>query len=243
LGGINIGTGQKFSRKFDIGENSVLLNVTFNNQTISATKSIIVIDSVDGVNVREYAASKNQWGFQTIFKGKNMGVKGVMVYVDSLPPSEVNACGAISTKALYSGEHTWKAKYRDVAIASGTLNVKETSELKISSIEIAPSYSAGSVVKAKIILMNTGSVDITGFETRTLAVNNDFAFMGDKAKREFSDQYNADIKPGETYEIPIQMTIPEKVSGVRPSGKYTITVNILLKNKTVDTKIVYTQVK
>jgi len=48
--------------------------------------------------------------------------------------------------------------------------------------------------------------------------NNDFAFMGDKAKREFSDQYNADIKPGETYEIPIQMTIPEKVSGVRPAG-------------------------
>jgi len=67
--------------------------------------------------------------------------------------------------------------------------------------------------------------------------------MGDKAKREFSDQYNADIKPGETYEIPIQMTIPEKVSGVRPSGKYTITVNILLGDKTVDTKIVNTQVK
>lgn len=243
LGGINIGTGQKLLKKFEIGENSILLNVTFNNQTISATKSIIVIDSVDGVNIREFSASKNQWGFQTTFKGKNMGVKGVIVYVDSLPPSEVNVCGAVSTKALYSGEHTWKAQYRDVDIASGTFNIKETSELKISSIEIAPSYSAGSVVKAKIILINTGSMAITGFGTRTVALNNDFAFMGDKAKREFSDQYNADIKPGEAYEIPIQMTIPEKVSGVRPAGKYTITVNILLGDKTVDTKVVNTQVK
>jgi hypothetical protein len=243
LGGINIGTGQKLSRKFEIGENSVLLNVTFNNQTISAKKSIIVIDSVDGVNIREFAASKNQWGFQTMFKGKNTGVKGVIVYVDSLPPSEVNACGSVSTIALYSGEHTWKAQYRDAGIASGTFNIKETSELKISRIEIAPGYSAGSVVEAKIILMNTGSVAITGFGTKTLAVNNDYAWMGDKAKREYSDQYNADIKPGETYEIPIQMTIPEKVSGVRPSGKYTITVDILLDGKTVDTKIVNTQVK
>jgi len=242
LGGINIGTGQKLLKQFGPGENSLLLNVTFNNQTISAKKSIIVIDSVDGVNIREYASSKNQWGFQTTFKGKNTGVKGVMVYVDSLPPSEVNACGAVSTKALSSGNHTWKAQYRNVSIASGTFNIKETSELKISRIEIAPSYTAGSVVKAKIILMNTGSVAITGFGTQTLAINNDFAWMGDKAKREFSNQYNANIKPGESYEIPIQMTIPEKVSGVRPSGKYTITVGILLNDKTVDTKIVNTQV-
>lgn len=243
LGGINIGTGQKLSKKFGLGENSLLLNVTFNNTTLSAKKSIIVIDSVDGVNIREYAASKNQWGFQTTFKGKNTGVKGVIVYVDSLPPSEVNACGTVSTKALYSGEHTWKAQYRNASIASGTFNIKETSELKISRIEIAPSYLAGTVVKAKIILMNTGSVAITGFGTKTLAVNNDFAWMGDKAKREFSDQYNADIKPGKIYEIPIQMTIPEKVSGIRPSGKYTITVNILLADKTVDTKIVNTEIK
>jgi hypothetical protein len=91
--------------------------------------------------------------------------------------------------------------------------------------------------------MNTGSVTITGFETKTIAVNNDYAWMGDKAKREYSNQYNANIKPGASYDIPIQMTIPEKVSGIRPSGKYTITVNLLLQRKTVDTKIVTTQVK
>ncbi|MCX9084669.1 MAG: hypothetical protein OIN87_07740 [Candidatus Methanoperedens sp.] len=243
LSDINIGTGQKFSRKFEIGENFISLNVSFNNQTISARKSIVVIDSVDGINIRESAASKNQWGFQTTFKGKNMGVKGMIIYVDALPPSEVNTCGAVSTKALYSGEHKWKAKYRNADIASGTFNIKKTSDLKISRIEIAPGYTAGSVVKAKIILINTGSIDITGFETRTFALNNDFAFMGDKAKREYSDKYNAKIKPGETYEIPIQMTIPEKVSGVRPAGRYTITVDIFLGNKIVDTRVVNTQVK
>ena len=241
--GTNIGNDQKLLQKFEIGEHSVLLNMTFNDQTLSAKKSIFVIDSVDGITIREYAASKNQWGFQTMFKGKNTGVKGVMIYVDSSSPSEVNACGALSTKALYSGNHTWTAEYRGARIASGTFDIKETSELKIARIEIAPSYSAGSEVKAKIILMNTGSVAITDFETQTIAINNDYAWMGDKAKREFSDQYNADIQPGASYEIPIQMTIPEKVSGIRPSGKYSITVNLLLHGKTIDTKIVSTQVK
>jgi hypothetical protein len=243
LGDTNIGTGQKLLNKFDIGEHSILLNVTFNNQTISANKTIIVIDSVDGVTLLDYASSKNQWGFQTMFKGKKTGVEGVMVYVDSLPSSEVDACGAVSTKPLFSGNHIWKAQYRGVGIASGTFNIKEESELKIERIEIAPSYSAGSDVKAKIILINTGSVAITEFGTKTLAVNNNYAWMGDKARREYSDRYNANIKPGETYEIPIQMTIPEKVSGIRPSGQYTITVNILLNEKTVDTKIVNTEVK
>jgi len=70
LNGFNIGTGQKLSRKFEVGENSILLNVTFNNQTISATKSIIVIDSVDGVNIREFAASKKPVGIPDYVKRK-----------------------------------------------------------------------------------------------------------------------------------------------------------------------------
>jgi hypothetical protein len=241
--GTFIGTGQKLLQKFGVGDHSILLNVTFNGQTLSAKKSIQVIDSAEGIAMSEYPISKNQWGFQTTFKGKNKGVKEVMVYVDSLPPLQVNDCGAVSTKALFSGKHTWKAQYRDVSIASGTFNVKETSELKIDRIEIAPSYLAGSVVKAKLILVNTGSVAITEFTTNTLAVNNDYAWMGDRAKRQYSDEYNAEIKPGETYEIPIQMTIPEKVSGIRPSGKYTITVDVLLEGIKVDTKIVNTVVK
>ena len=238
-----IGTSRKLVQKFGVGEHSILLNVTFNNQTLSAKKSIQVIDSVDGITMNEYAVSKNQWGFQTMFKGKNTGVKEVMVYVDSLPPLQVNDCGAVSTTALSSGKHKWKAQYHGASIASGNFNIKETSDLKINRIEIAPSYTAGSVVKGKIILVNTGSVAVTEFATNTLAVNNDYAWMGDRAKRQYSDQYKADIDPGDTYEIPIQMTIPEKVSGVRPSGKYTITVDVLLNGVKVDTKIVNTVVK
>ncbi|PWB54754.1 MAG: hypothetical protein C3F06_03905 [Candidatus Methanoperedenaceae archaeon] len=238
-----IGTSQKLIQKFGVGDYSILLNVTFYGQALSAKKSIQVIDSVDGITMNEYAVSKNQWGFQTMFKGKNTGVKDVMVYVDSLPPLQVNDCGAASTKALFSGKHTWKARYHEANIASGTFDIKETSELKINRIEIAPGYTAGSVVKAKLVLMNTGSVAITEFATNTLVVNNDYAWMGDRAKRQYSDQYKADIDPGETYEIPIQMTIPEKVSGVRPSGKYTITIDALLNGVKVDTKIVNTVVK
>ena len=243
MNGTPIGTNQKLLQKFGIGEHLISLNVTFNNQTLSAKKSILVIDSVDGITMSQYPISNIQWGFQTMFKGKNIGVKEVMVYVDSLPPLQVNDCGATSTKALFSGKHKWKALYRDVNIASGTFDIKETNELKINRIEIAPIYTAGSVVKGKIILVNTGSVTITEFGTNTLAVNNDYAWMGDRAKREYWDQYKTNIEPGETYEIPIQMTIPEKVSGIRPSGKYTITVHLLLKSVKVDTKIVNTVVK
>jgi len=49
----------------------------------------------------------------------------VIVYVDSLPPSEVNADVAeVSTKALYSGVHTRKAQYRDVVIGNQVLSYK-----------------------------------------------------------------------------------------------------------------------
>lgn len=243
INGTPISTNQKFLQEFGVGEHLISLNVTFNNQTLSAKKSIQVIDSIDSITINEYAVSKNQWGFQTMFKGKITGVKEVMVFVDSLSPLQVNDCGAVSTKALFSGKHKWKAQYRDVNIASGTFNIKETNELKINRIEIAPGYTAGSVVKGKIILVNTGSMPIAEFTTNTLAVNNDYAWMGDRAKREYWDQYKANIEPGETYEISIQMTIPEKVSGIRPSGKYTITVYVLLKGVKVDTKIVNTVVK
>lgn len=241
--GTLIGTGRKLSRIFEIGDHSINLNVTFNNSSISVKKSIHVIDSVEGITVNNYEASKNQWGFQTVFRGKNAGVKGMQIYVDSLPPSQVNDCGAVLSKMLFAGKHTWKALYRGNNIAYGTFNIKETSDLKISKVEIAPSYTAGNTVKAKIILQNTGSINVSEFKTKTVAVNNDYSWMGDKARREYSTQYTADLKPGETYEIDVQMTIPEKVNGIRPSGKYTITISILLNEKTVDKKIVNTAVK
>lgn len=241
--GTFIGTGRKLSQIFEIGDHLISLNVTFNNSTISAKKSIHVIDSVEDITVGNFKVSKNQWGFQTAFKGKNSGVKGVHIYVDSLPPVQVNDCGGVQSAMLFAGKHTWKSLYHGKNIANGSFEIKESSDLKISKVEIAPSYTAGSAVKARIILLNTGSVNVSEFRTKTVAVNNDYSWMGDKARREYSNQYTADLKPGETYEIDVQMTIPEKVNGLRPSGKYTITISLLLKEKTVDKKIVNTVVK
>jgi hypothetical protein len=237
------GKSQKLSQKFDMGEHRVVLNVSFDNTTLTANQSIIVVDSVDGVSVRGSAASKNQWGFQAMYRGKAVGVKGVMVSVDSLPAAEVNPCGSLSTKSLFAGEHTWRAQFQGSIIGSGTFNLKEVSEIKIARIDVAPSYTAGSTVNGNIILKNTGSTTVTGFDIKTVAVNNNYAWMGDKAKKEFSDRYSADIKPGEIYEIPVRVTIPEKVSGIRPSGRYTITVTLIMKGQAIDTKAVNTEVK
>ncbi|VVB90642.1 Uncharacterised protein [uncultured archaeon] len=237
------GRSQKLSQKFDMGEHRVVLNVSFNNMTLTANQSVIVVDSVNGISLRDSAASKNQWGFQTMYRDKTAGVKGVMISVDSLPAAEVNPCGSLSTKSLFAGEHTWRAQLQGSTIGSGTFNIKKVSEIKIARVDVAPSYSAGSTVNGKIVLKNMGSTTVTGFDIKTVAVNNNYAWMGDKAKREFSDQYNADIKPGETYDIPVRVAIPEKVSGIRPSGKYTITVTLIMNGQTIDTKAVNTEVK
>ncbi len=241
--GKDAGSGQKIRKKFDKGEHRVILNVTFDGKTLTANQTTLVIDSTEGVSVRDSAASNNQWGFQTMYKGKKSGVKGVTVSVDSAAPSEVNACGYLPSKALMAGNYTWKAVYQGKTMGSGKFNIKEVNEIKITRLDIAKSYTAGSKVSAKIVLVNTGSTIVSGFEIRTLAVNNNYAFMGDKAKKEYVDQYNTDLKPGVNYDIPIGFTIPEKVSGIRPSGKYTITVSVVLNGRVVDKKIVNTEVK
>lgn len=241
--GNDAGQGQKIMRKFDKGEHRVILNVTFDNKTLTANQTTLVIDSAEGVSVHDSSASNNQWGFQTMYKGKKYGVKGVTVSVDSSKQSEVNACGYLSSKALMAGDYTWKAMYQGNTIGSGKFNIKEVNEVKITKLDIAKSYTAGSTVNAKIVVVNTGSTTVRGFEIITQAVNNNYAFMGDKAKREYIDRYNTDLKPGISYDIPIGFTIPEKVSGIRPSGKYTITVSLVLNGKFVDKKVVNTEVK
>ncbi len=237
------GNTQKLRQKFDIGEHQVALNVSFGNKTLQANQSIIVIDSIEGVSLRDAQASKNQWGFQTTYKGKNTGVKGVRISIDSSPPQEVNSCGQLSTKGLFAGKYAWKAEYQGKIIAYGTFDLKETSEIKITKINVAPSYRAGDTVNGKIILKNTGTTTIKAFEIKTIIINHRFEWMGDKAKKEYFTQYSSETKPGEVYEIPIQVTIPEKVSGIRPAGSYTITVNLILNGKIMDTKAVNTEVK
>jgi hypothetical protein len=243
IDGKDAGSGPELREKFDIGERRIMLTATFDDQTLTANQTTFVIDSVAGVSVGGNSASKNQWGFQTQYYGKNSGVKGVMVSLDSSAPSEVNDCGYLSSQPLMAGDHSWNSVFQGENIGSGKFNIKEVSEVKITGLDMAKSYIAGSRVSAKIVIMNTGSTIVTGFELRTLAVNNNYAFMGDKAKKEYIDQYKTDLKPGVSYDIPIGFTIPEKVSGIRPSGKYTITVSLVLNGQVVDKKIVSTEVK
>ncbi len=247
VNGKEAGNDQKLSRKLEVGKYNIALNVFFDNNTMNNMmtdrQTTIVIDSTDGVSLRNFQASKNQWGFQTTYGGKDSGVKGVSVSVDSETPSAVNACGFLSTKPLMAGDYTWKAVYQGKDIDSGTFNIKEASEIKISRIEVAPNYNAGDTVNGKIIVKNTGSVPVKDFKISTLVVNNNYAWMGDKAKREYSDSYTSDIKPGKIYEVPITVTIPEKVGGIRPSGRYSITVSLILNGQRTDMKIVNTQVK
>jgi hypothetical protein len=243
VNGKDAGSGLKLIQKFDKGEHLVTLTVTFDNKTLTANQTTLVIDTTDGVSVRDYSVSNNQWGFQTMYKGKKFGVKGVTVSVEPSAPSEVNTCGYLSSKALLAGDYAWKAMYQGKTTGSGKFNIKEVNEVKITRLDIAKSYTAGNSVNAKIVVVNSGSTTVTGFEIRTLAVNNNYAFMGDKAKKEYTDQYNTDLKPGVSYDIPIGFTIPEKVSGIRPSGQYTITISLVLNGNVVDKKVVNTEVK
>lgn len=241
--GKDAGSSPKLMNKFDIGEHRIMLTVNFDNKTLTTNQTTVVIDSIEGVSLRDSFDSKNQWGFQTQYNSKKFGVKGVTVSVDSSTPSEVNTCGYLASTALMAGDHTWNAMFHGKNVGSGKFNIKEVSEVKITRLNIAKSYTAGSIVNANIVVVNTGSTIVSGFEIRTLAVNNNYAFMGDKAKKEYVDQYKTDLKPGVNYDIPIGFTIPEKVSGIRPSGKYTITVSLVLNGQVVDKKIVNTEVK
>ncbi len=243
VNGKEAGSGKKLSRRLEVGEHHIALDVFFDNKTLIARQTTIVIDSADGVSLRNSQASKNQWGFQTMYMSKDFGVKGVAVSIDSETPSEVNPCGFLSTKPLMAGDHTWKAVYQGRDIASGTFNIKEVSEIMISRIEVASNYNAGDTVNGKIVIKNTGSIPVKDFDIRTLVVNNNYAWMGDKAKREYYDRYNSDIRPGEVNEVLITVTIPEKVNGIRPSGRYSITVSLILNGQTIDSKIVNTEIR
>jgi hypothetical protein len=236
------GSSHDIKQVFEPGEHAIVLNVSFGNQTLQASKKIIVIDSEEKVSVSNSQASKNRWGFQTTYEGRSFYVKEVQISVDSSPPESVNPCGSLSSKPLPAGSHSWQANYRGKNIASGTFDLAEVREIRIAGIEVAPKYTAGDTVSGKIILENTGTTAIKGFDIRTNVVNHKFEWMGEKAKREYYDKYDSELAPGMVYEIPIVVKIPEKVSGVRPSGSYTITVSLILNDKTVDTRDVNTEV-
>ncbi|CAD7777050.1 hypothetical protein AIOGIFDO_02066 [Candidatus Methanoperedenaceae archaeon GB37] len=245
IDGVLFSGGERIVRNFSLGEHTVLVNLSFNgqSQSLEDDMSVFVIDSVEGVSVRDFKVSNNRWGFQTIYHGRDAGVGGVMVSLNSRLPREVDSCGYFSTEPLFSGEYLWHAEYHGEVVASGSFDIAEVYELKIVKIDLGEVYTAGGTVDGRIVLMNTGSTRVEGFDIDTKIVNLRYAWMGDAAKREFSKSYRSDLKPGEIYEIPIHVTIPEKVGGVRPRGRYKITVDLLLSGERVDTRTTYTRVE
>ena len=228
---------------FDMGEHLVILNVKSGDNTYQAKKFVIVVDSINGISLHDSQASISQWGFQTLYNGRNMGVKGVLVSIDSNPMEEVNYCGQVTTKPLSAGQHSWRAEYQGKTLASGSFDIKEAIGAQISRIEVAPKYTAGDVVNGKIIVMNTGSTTLTRFGINTLVINHKYEWMGDVARMEYSRNYKPRIKPGDTYSIPIRVTIPAEINGIRPTGSYSITIDLVLDNRVVDRKVVYTEVE
>jgi hypothetical protein len=233
IDGIVSGNSSRLKKEFDIGSHEVVVNVSSGNYMLSADKQIISIDSIDGVSLRNFQVSTDQWGFQTTYKGRDINVQDVMISVDSQPAATVPACSPLVSDALRAGAHTWEASYRNEILGRGVFNLKEAYELKITEVDIAPVYRAGDTVNAKIVLENKGTETISGFDTTTLVVNNNYAWMGDRAKREFHDSYYPQLEPGARYEIPVVVKIPESVNGVRPSGLYTIKITVLLRNQMV----------
>lgn len=116
-------------------------------------------------------------------------------------------------------------------------------KLKISNLRIAPNYKTGDTISTELVVINVGTVDIDGFKIETLIINNKYAWMGDKAKREYSFDYSDTLRPGETAKLPIVATIPEKVNGIRPTGTYTINFEMTYSSDasssiTLETKVV-----
>lgn len=66
--------------------------------------------------------------------------------------------------------------------------------------------------------------------------------MGDISKKEFASDFDYELKQGNSLEIPVRVTIPEKVSGVRPAGDYSITIQLFINNNVQETQTVKTVV-
>lgn len=247
----DIGKSRNIKYKFNnTGIYNISLRVNFNdkNNKSSATLTdklvIIVIDSIGrSVSIKDSQEEKNSWKFQTIYNKKDVGVNKVEIYIDSLPKKYVNPCGYISVP-LFAGDHTWRAEYRGEKIGSGNFTLKEVTEIKVDRIDIKPSYKVGDIVQGKITIENTGTTEIKSFEIKTLAVNEKYKWMGDVAKREYYNKYeNLQFNPGDKFDILIEVKIPEKVKGIAPTGRYSMTTNLILNGKTINSKTINTEVK
>ncbi len=238
-----IGTERELVYTFIAGEHNILLKATSGNDSVQDEISIIAVDSTEGISAYAVAGSmSNERVFITKFKDAMYYVDGVSIILDNKDMGTIPECRKLIVSGLYAGSHTWKATYRGNDIGSGSFKLEPETRIKITRVNIAGNYRAGDTVEGRISLLNRGTVPVKAFSIRTLVVNHKFEWMGDVAKKDFTNSFDYELVPGAPVEIPVSVQIPEKISGIRPAGDYTITIQLIVNNNVMETQSVNTVV-
>lgn len=243
IGDKTIGTESNLVYTFAPGKNMVLFKAVSGNDSLHDGAQIIVVNSTDGILGEIVAGGMdNERVFMTKFKDSAIFVDDVSIVVDGKNHGSPPECRKMIVSGLAAGAHTWKMTFHGNDIGSGSFNLEPIIRIRITKIDIAGSYRAGDTVNAKIYLLNTGTLPIKQFSIKTLAVNHKFEWMGDISRKEFTSDFEYELKQGSPVEIPVRVTIPEKVSGVRPVGDYSITIQLIVNNNLQDKQTVKTVV-
>jgi hypothetical protein len=220
-------TVHELTKSFPQGAHSI--RVTASNDTITLEKEITItgISSAKDISVKPVPSSTlGTWKFQASCCGTSANVQGIQITLNEKPAGTSQKCTPVTINGMRAGNYTWSAQYHDQIIGNGTIEVPETKVLHISKVDVASQYRTGDTISAKLVVGNSGTMDIKGFHVYTHIINNDLAWMGDIAIREYTFDYKNTISPGESAQVPITATIPEKVKGVKPTGHYTITIEV-----------------
>lgn len=239
----SIGTERELVYSFAAGEHNILLKATSGNDSVQDEILIIAVNSTEGISADAATGSmSNERVFITKFKDAMYDVDGVSIILDNKDMGTIPECRKLTVSGLYAGSHTWKATFNGKDIGSGSFKLEPETRIKITRVDIAGNYRAGDTVKGTIYLQNWGTVPVKAFSIRTLVVNHKFEWMGDVAKKDFTNIFDYELVPGAPVEIPVSVQIPEKISGLRPAGDYTITIQLIVNNNVMETQSVNTVV-
>ncbi|VVB97705.1 Uncharacterised protein [uncultured archaeon] len=238
-----VGTERNLVYTFAPSDNTIVVKAVSGNDSLQDEARIIVVNSTEGILAEAVTGSmSNERVFMTKFNDATYYIDGVSVTLDGKEMGTIPECRKMTVSGLAAGAHTWKAAFHGKDIGSGSFNLETVTRIKITRIDIAGSYRAGDTVNARIYLLNTGTVPVKQFSIKTLAVNHKFEWMGDISKKEFTSDFDYELKQGNSVEIPVSVTIPEKVSGIRPAGDYSITIQLIVNNNVQETQTVKTVV-
>lgn len=237
------GSERELAYIFLPGRNTVILKAESGNDSVQDDADIVVVGQTEGISAEVVGGSmSNERVFMTKWKDVVYYIESVSVILDGKDKGFIPQCRKLTVSGLYPGTHTWKAVYRGGDIGSGSFNLEAVTSVRMTRIDIARSYRAGDTVEGRILLQNKGTVPVKQFSIKTLVVNHKFEWMGDVARKEFTNNFDYELVPGNSVEIPVRVAIPEKISGVKPVGDYSITIQLIINNKVEETQTVKTVV-